>query len=252
MGIFRRINSNQKNKDEVDWLYRISIGLLFLFVVFAITNLLKVDNKFTEVGENKELVELRNRALKESDQLERLKQDLHHKQKEIEKYTDGISKFDKKTEKVKSEINENNVKLGNTEIYGKGIVITLKDGEDKNKLGTEALPLIVHDTDVLEIVNMLRNAGAEAISVNDQRIVGNTPISCIGTVIKVNNEKLGGPYVIKAIGNPEQLESAANLPGGVLKIITSYGVQASVEKKENIKVPKYNGVYSMEHIREIN
>ena len=91
----------------------------------------------------------------------------------------------------------------------------------RKKFGNDALQIIVHDTDILEIVNVLRNAGAEAISINDQRIIATTPISCIGTVIKINDEKIGGPYVIRAIGNSDYLKTALDIPGGILKILES-------------------------------
>lgn len=67
--------------------------------------------------------------------------------------------------------------------------------------------------DILHIVNILNNAGAEAIAINGQRVVSNTGISCIGVVIKVNEEKIGSPYIISAIGNQDNLESAINMVG---------------------------------------
>ena len=121
----------------------------------------------------------------------------------------------------KKEVLENNAKLGLTNLRGEGIELVLKDGEDKKKVGNDALQIIVHDTDILEIVNVLRNAGAEAISINDQRVIATTPISCIGTVIKINDEKIGGPYVIRAIGNSDYLKTALDIPGGILRILES-------------------------------
>ena len=67
----------------------------------------------------------------------------------------------------------------------------------------------------------LRKAGAEAISINDQRVIATTPISCIGTVIKINDEKIGGPYVIRAIGHSDYLKTALEIPGGILRILES-------------------------------
>ena len=63
----------------------------------------------------------------------------------------------------------------------------------------------LHDIDVLSVVNELINAGAEAISINDQRWVANTAISCRGNTIDINGERIGAPFVIKAIGLPEYL-----------------------------------------------
>ena len=143
------------------------------------------------------------------------------KQKEIESLKEKLTEKNDIAEEKKKEVLENNVKLGLTNLRGEGIELVLKDGEDKKKVGNDALQIIVHDTDILEIVNVLRNAGAEAISINDQRVIATTPISCIGTVIKINDEKLGGPYVIRAIGNSDYLKTALEIPGGILRILES-------------------------------
>ena len=109
--------------------------------------------------------------------------------------------------------------------------------------------VIVHDGDILQIINALRNAGAEAISVNGQRIVNNSSVTCIGNVIKINGEKVGTPFVINAIGSPSLLYGSITIKGGYLDILKSAGVQvkATQVEKDSIVIPKYEGVYKFEY-----
>ena len=97
----------------------------------------------------------------------------------------------------------------------------------------------------------MKNAGAEAISINDQRIVNPTAITCAGNIIKVNGDKLGSPFVIKAIGLTEKLNGALTMPGGYLELLENDGVQVKVEETSNIVIPKYNGIYNFQYAENV-
>jgi uncharacterized protein YlxW (UPF0749 family) len=77
------------------------------------------------------------------------------------------------------------------------------------------MPGLIHDSDINQTVNELKAAGAEAISINDQRLVAMSPIRCAGPTVLVNNVPQPPPYVIRAIGNGKTLQAAMNLPGGI-------------------------------------
>ena len=116
---------------------------------------------------------------------------------------------------------------------------------------TVAVQAVIDEKQVFELVNDLRNAGAEAISVNDQRIVNTSAVSCIGNVVKINGEKVGAPYKISAIGAPDVLYSAMKIPGGYLDLLTKYGVKVSYEKSYEITVPKFEGVYNFTYMKTV-
>ena len=109
----------------------------------------------------------------------------------------------------------------------------------------------MHDTDLISIVNELKNAGAEAISINDQRIVSNTVIECIGTVIKINGQRVGAPFTIRAIGMPELLKNTYR-NGGYLKVLEGDRIQVDFKTSDNITIPKYTGTYKFEYAQTIN
>jgi len=151
---------------------------------------------------------------------------------------------------VENKIKENNKLLGLSEVKGSGIIIKLDDNREVNE--EEVLDIssfIVHDGDLRHIVNELFNAGADAISINGKRVVNTTAILCDGNIIRVNDEMVGVPIEIKAIGYPERLYyNVALRPGGYLKLMATDGVIVEIEKSEDITIPKYEGVYKYEYI----
>lgn len=72
-----------------------------------------------------------------------------------------------------------------------------------------------------------------------------------GNIIKVNGEKIGSPFEIKAIGLTEKLNGALTMPGGYLELLENDGVQVKVEEATNIVIPKYNGVYNFQYAENL-
>ena len=99
------------------------------------------------------------------------------------------------------------IRAGLTALEGPGVTITLDD--NKNILiGDDPNRYVIHYENLLFIINDLRNAGAEAISINGQRIVVSSEIRCVGNVILINTTRLAPPFEISAIGNPTTLAEA--------------------------------------------
>lgn len=111
---------------------------------------------------------------------------------------------------------------------------------------------MVHDEDLLKIVNELRAGGAEAISINDQRIIAISEIRCVGPTININSTRYAPPYVIKAIGNPETLQAALNLKGGIVDTLKFYGIKIDIQTSNNIVVPKYSDPIRFFYAKPVN
>ena len=101
-----------------------------------------------------------------------------------------------------------NILAGSTDVEGEGVEIVLDDSNLARSANENPNLYIIHDEDLLRVLNELCAAGAEAISINDQRIVATTEVRCAGPTVSVNNVRSAPPYVIKAIGNPKNLTSA--------------------------------------------
>ncbi|MEA4925622.1 MAG: DUF881 domain-containing protein [Syntrophomonadaceae bacterium] len=142
---------------------------------------------------------------------------------------------------LQAELKKSNMAAGLIPVIGPGIIITLNDSPRALQPGQNPNDLLVHDEDILKIVNEMKASGAEAIAVNDQRITAMTEIRCAGTTILVNMNKVAPPFIIKATGDPQLLESGLNIRGGYLEVLKSIGLQTQLEKNDKIEIPAYNG-----------
>lgn len=151
------------------------------------------------------------------------------------------------SQKMEAELTTNNMALGLSDVEGQGIIVTLTDnpGATNESIGiTEDIrSYLVHDANLREIVRKLKVSGAEAISINNQRIVMDTAITCSGNIIRVNGEKVGSPFEIKAIGSKELLYGNINQ---TVERLNNSGIIVSVEKNDKIKIDKYDGVISFD------
>jgi uncharacterized protein YlxW (UPF0749 family) len=131
---------------------------------------------------------------------------------------------------------------GLTEVEGPGLVITLRDARRSPSNEFAAQDLAIHDADVLKVVNELWNAGAEAISVNNQRISVGSNIRCVGSVIFVDQVRVAPPIAIRAVGDPQTLEGGMNLPLSVLDELRSVDPgMVTIEKVKNMRLPAFAG-----------
>ena len=131
---------------------------------------------------------------------------------------------------------------GLVDVKGPGISVTLNDAANRSVTGgLDANSTLIHDEDLRRVINELASAGAEAISVNDSRIISTSAVRCVGPTVLVNDTKMAPPYVIRAIGKPEQLEAALNLKGGVVDGLRVWGFEIAITQSEEILIPKYDG-----------
>lgn len=160
------------------------------------------------------------------------------------KYEETLSKIDEykqnkesneDTEKlVEDELQQVNIQLGKVDMQGEGIEVTLRETDN------EEISRITAD-DLILIVNALKASGAEAISINDERIVNMSDIVDINqSFIKINGQRIVSPYVIKAIGNQSYLESSLISNGGPVDEMKKIGQDVSVTKSNKVVVPKHN------------
>ncbi len=209
-----------------------------------------VNNTNSTVSNNYEENNLRAEVLRYKERYDNKVKDLENAELELEKERESATKNDTALKEKEEKITEGNKILGLTEVTGPGVIVTLGDSKKDASSSLDPSMLLVHDTDVLSVINELKNAGAEAISINDQRIIPTTGIICGGNIIDINDEKVGAPFEIKAIGLPEQL-AALDRPGGYLELLRSYSVEAKLEKSNSITIPKYTGTMTYEYAKPV-
>jgi uncharacterized protein YlxW (UPF0749 family) len=193
----------------------------------------------------------------------------------IKSYTDEQAQLKSRIVSLRKEIEENqeNVNLTTREnnleslkilkneigletVKGSGVSITLDDGFFGDRTSAENVSQsLVHASDLRDIVNELRAANADAIAINDQRIIATTPITSVGNTILVNNFHLLPPFTIIAIGDQEILEQRLNdekLMSDLRKRIKDKNINFSAERVAHLTAPIYNGNFNLKYIIEAN
>lgn len=162
--------------------YKIGIllGVICMLLTIGICIQVKtVNDSSTGVGKTHTENELRDSVLKWKERYERLYEQEMNQEAELEKLRETISSQDTDSADLSKQLEEYHTLLGLNEVTGQGLIITLKDASSSTIAGKIRLEnYLVHDGDLLEVVNALREAGAEAISINEQRIVNSTAITC--------------------------------------------------------------------------
>ncbi len=126
---------------------------------------------------------------------------------------------------------------GLTEVSGSGVTVTMNDSSSRG--GGDMNAYLVHAEDLLSVVNELYAAGAEAVSINGQRMVSKSAITCAGSIVMVNNVRVAAPFEIKAVGDSDVMHSALYFPGGVVDNLSPWGIEISVRKEAVVEVPAY-------------
>ncbi|TLM80272.1 MAG: DUF881 domain-containing protein [Actinobacteria bacterium] len=142
------------------------------------------------------------------------------------------------------DLDEARAAAGLTLVIGPGVRVVLDDAGTVPE-GAEPGDCVVHDSDIAAVVNALAAAGAEAVSVNGERVTATTPIRCAGTTIMVNSTRIGAPYEVLAIGEPDALEAALRedrVSGPLFGDFRAvYGLRTTIAHGGSIEVPAYAG-----------
>lgn len=171
----------------------------------------------------------------------------------LESYKQESSTDNEKQETLEEELESQKQELGKTDVEGEGIILTLteKTNEELENEEIEELKPIYAE-DLIYMINALKDSGAEAISVNDERIVNTTDIADVGDNIKINSKYIRtSTYVIKAIGNASYLESAIMGKGGYAEPLNTTGIKTDIERSNKVKIPKFNGEFEIKYMEEV-
>ena len=217
-----------------------AIGIVCIVLAAAITVQVR-----TMQGENSAVSqafansELKDSLLEWKERSDNAEADLEQSVKRLEELRQTSTENGNSSAEKQEELKTYNQLLALTDVTGEGITMTVTDSIQTNT-AIDMNNLIVHDSDLRSLVNELANAGAEAISINDERIVNTTAITCAGNVILINGNKVGSPFTIKAIGNSSYLESSLVGNGGTVDEMRKRGLDIVIDRENNITISKYN------------
>ena len=196
---------------------------------------------------------LRDQVLKWKEKYDETFEELEEAEKALEAIRQQTTENNSDSKEKNDKLKLNNMMIGLTNVEGEGVIVTIKDDNNATVSSISSTDDIsyhlVHEQDIRQVINELQNAGAEAISVNDKRIVSTSSINCEGNVISINGQKVASPFVIKAIGNSFVMNSSLARPGGTVELFNETGIITTIKTSDNISIPKYNGVISSKYMQ---
>lgn len=157
----------------------------------------------------------------------------------IKEYEESESKGSVYVKRLSEDIQKYKMISGYEDVQGPGVVVTIDDPPMEVQFGDLTSNMIYNYDLLLEIISNLNAAGAEAISINEQRYTNYTEIVPVGNHININGVSFVPPFVIKAIGYTQTLESALNFPGGIIWRIRSQEFEVEVKPEKNIRISRY-------------
>lgn len=189
-----------------------------------------------------------------SDMLRRSDAERELLEKEVDvlrKQLAAVGEGERAAEAVRLELEKARMGAGLVAVEGPGLIVVLDDSKRQAEPGESPEVFLVHDEDILKIVNELFAAGAEAISINRQRVITTTEVRCAGPVISVNNVRIGPPYEITAIGDPTTLDNALRMRDGILDTLRTWGIGAKVQKVTAAHAPAYKGSLYFQYAKPV-
>ncbi|MCR4435587.1 MAG: DUF881 domain-containing protein [Clostridiales bacterium] len=166
--------------------------------------------------------------------------DENEKKKEAYLKANVENKNDEQLKELKRELDSIKLMGGLTDVKGPGVIISLDDAAIKSTdTQIDYNDYLIHDIDVVRILNNLKGAGAQAIAVNGERIIATSEQVCAGPTIRINKSRYAVPYEIKAIGDPDLLYESLNKSEAVA-LMLEFKIKVEITKSKEIFIPKYN------------
>lgn len=141
--------------------------------------------------------------------------------------------------------------VGLEAVSGKALRVTLDDAPlSENPDGVDANMLVVHQQDIQMVVNTLWSGGAEAMTIQGQRVISTTAVKCVGNTVVLHGVAYAPPYVIEAIGDLNAMQKALDTSEAVRiykEYVSAYQLGWSVERAGQVTMPAYTGAVAVSH-----
>ncbi|MEI8216712.1 MAG: DUF881 domain-containing protein [Eubacteriales bacterium] len=179
-------------------------------------------------------------------------QQLNDLEKQLEDIKKNKAEGDVVAEQMVADLAKYKMAAGMVDVKGPGVSVTIDDPKVE-VLDGEKYSVIMYNYELLlSFVNKLKDAGAEAISINGQRIIATTEISLAGENVNINGVPTAPPYIIKAIGNPDTIESTLTIRFGIVEQMKSrYNLSVDINKSDEISIPRFSNVITFRYAKPV-
>jgi uncharacterized protein YlxW (UPF0749 family) len=209
------------------------VGFLISYS-YQLTNEKKQEHTISAEQWEKEF-KARSQLIEQEEKNEALQKELYAKQEEARKIEESLKNQKQIYYNLVEDVEKYRMYVGDVPVVGQGVQVTLEDssyipeGENVNNY-------IVHESHIFNLINELYISGADAVSINGQRLSSDSYIYCNGPVVTVDGNQYPAPFVIAAIGDPNVLIPSLNIAGGVIDQLSYENIVVTVENKSEIKM----------------
>jgi uncharacterized protein YlxW (UPF0749 family) len=229
-------------------------GTFSVAVVLALAGMMFVANaRLSQGSDQRHPQDLADLATVEEARVARLQGDVGTLQTEVDKLTQqqaGLAGL-----QIGSPAPGYDIAAGRVAVTGPGLTVELTDAP----AGSQNLPnvrpddLVVHQQDLQAVINALWSGGAEAMSLMDQRVISTSAFQCIGNVLSLQGRRYSPPYVVQAVGDPQQLRTALAADPAVRiyrQWVDAVGLGWKVTTAQSgLGLPAYEGVTDLTYAR---
>lgn len=210
----------------------IIIGIICIILVAVMFAQFKVVEQTDITGiERARETELQTMLASWKTKYEEVAEKLIETQERINEYQEKMNSNEQASELLEKELEQTNLLVGRTNVIGEGVIVTLQDNDQKS----------IEASDLRFLINELKLAGAEAISINDKRIVNMSDMVDVNDYILINEDRVVSPYIVKAIGNQTYLSSALSLKNsGFIDSYQKLGKTVKMIQEKDIVINAYN------------
>ncbi len=237
------------NKDEKNSVFLIVIFFLVgVVMAVAVKNIatrdIPVQRDFFDVKTlyNQDLIadNLKNKNAELERKIASEQEHLRLHQEAAAQLENGVSAVEDIEAYLDEEIQNHQIVDGSVAIEGPGVRITLADSDKVVEAGENPNKFLVHNSDILSVINELKAAGAEGIQINNIRLTSKSHIDCGGAVINIDNEISSHPFVIEAIGDADSMYTYLNSEESIIQLLKYWEIKVNIEKSEYLLLNKSN------------
>ena len=228
---------------------KVVISIVIFFITVTLVSLMSIQFRTVEESnllgiETMREEELREEILEWKTKYSEVEEKINSNNEKIKEYTQIVENNEHASSLLDAELKEYNMLVGKTNVIGDGVVLKLTDTQYKS----------YSSSNLFYLVNELKYAGAEAISINNQRITNMTEIVTINErYILVNGERIISPYEVKAIGNQQEFDRVLNFPNsGYIADYKANDYQIELTMQSGIRIPASNQSLELKHVKEAN
>ena len=239
-----------RTREDRSLTWRLLVPAVFLLAgALFVTSALTSDGTDLRAGRYGDLGTVVSQQKEETDQL---RAEANSLAEEVNTLSEEVGGSD--VEEVRAAADALRQPAGLLSVKGPGLTISLDDAPEEivDSADIEVDKLVVHQQDIQAVVNALWAGGAEAMTIQGQRVISTTGIKCVGNTVVLHNVPYSPPYVITAVGNPDAMLTSVNTNPYIeiyLQYVEGYQLGWEVDAHTEVALPAYEGSLDLGYAR---